>query len=237
MRINKYLAECGLASRRNCEQFILDGRVKVNGKKVTNLGIDIDTENDTLTVDGKKVKPINKYTFLMFNKPKGCVTTVKDEKNRKTVYDYLQITDKRLFPIGRLDYDSEGLLIFTNDGDTAYKLTHPKNEIPKSYIVKIKGEISESELALLRKGIELDGFLTHRAKLKVVDFKDNISRIQMTIYEGRNREIRRMFEKIDKEVVFLKRVAIGDLKLGGLGRGQSRYLSDNEIFYLQNLLL
>lgn len=235
MRINKYLAECGLASRRNCEQFILDGRVKVNGKKVTNLGIDIDTENDTLTVDGKKVKPINKYTFLMFNKPKGCVTTVKDEKNRKTVYDYLQITDKRLFPIGRLDYDSEGLLIFTNDGDTAYKLTHPKNEIPKSYIVKIKGEISESELALLRKGIELDGFLTHRAKLKVVDFKDNISRIQMTIYEGRNREIRRMFEKIDKEVVFLKRVAIGDLKLGGLGRGQSRYLSDNEIFYLQNL--
>lgn len=237
MRINKYLALCGIASRRGCEKFVTEGRVKINGKKITSLSADVNTENDSVTVDGIRVEPSRKYDYVMLNKPKGCLTTAKDDRDRKTVYDYLDIPNgKRLFPIGRLDYDSEGLLLFTNDGDLAYKLTHPKNEIPKTYLVKIEGEPSEAELSKLRKGVEIEnGIVTHKANIKKIDFKDEITKLQITIYEGKNREIRKMFDTIGKSVVFLKRIAIGDLKMGGLGRGQSRRLSEEEIYYLKNL--
>ncbi len=229
MRLNKYIAECGVASRRGADKLIADGAVKVNNRTVTTLGVDINTDNDTVTVNGQKIALVNRYVYIMLNKPKGCVTTVKDDKGRKTVMDYIPQKDKRLFPIGRLDYDTEGLVLLTNDGDLAYKITHPSHEIPKTYVAKVEGDVPEAELAKLRNGIELDGITTHRAKIKKLGFEEGISRIEITIFEGKNRQVRRMFEYIGFNVAFLKRIQIGDLKLGGLGRGMSRYLTDREI--------
>ncbi len=235
MRINKYIADCGVSSRRNAEKLIAEGRVKLNQNTVTDLATDVDLNNDTVTVDGTKIQPVKYFTYIMLNKPKGCVATVSDERDRKTVFDYVDVEGKRLFPVGRLDYDSEGLIILTNDGDLAFRLTHPSNEVPKTYIAKIEGSVLESELATLRNGVEIDGVKTKRSKIKLLEFKDNISRIQITIYEGKNRQIRRMFESIGREVTFLKRTAVGDLKLGGLGRGAWRYLNDSEINYLKKI--
>jgi pseudouridine synthase len=234
MRINKYIASSGIASRRASEQLILDGKVKVNNKTVTDLATDIDERNDTVTIEGKKIQPIAKQVYIMLNKPKGCVCTVKDDKDRKTVMDYLgDLKDKRLFPIGRLDYDTEGLLLITNDGDLSHKLTHPSNEIPKTYVAKVEGEVSQSDLAALRNGIVLDGKKLSRSKIKLLENTGNIYRYEVTIFEGKNRQVHRMFESVGKTVVFLKRVAVGDLRLGGLTRGTYRYLTDREIDYLK----
>ena len=235
MRLNKYIAECGVASRRGADGLIEEGRIKVNGKSVTQPGTVIDEDNDTVLLDGKKIERVRRSIYLMLNKPKGCVSTVKDDRGRKTVLDYIDIKDKRLFPIGRLDYDSEGLLLLTNDGDLAFKLTHPSHDIPKTYIAKVEGEVPESDLAVLRKGIVLDEIQTHRAKIKLLEYNEGISRLEVTIYEGRNRQVRRMFESIGKQVVFLKRTGIGDLRLGGLSRGTYRYLTEKEIQLLKNL--
>ncbi len=235
MRLNKYIAECGAASRRGADKLISDGLVKVNNKVVTELGTIVNEDNDTVTVNGKKLVLRNRDVYIILNKPKGCITAVKDDKGRKTVMDYVESKDKRLFPVGRLDYDSEGLVLLTNDGDTAYKLTHPSSEIPKTYIAKVEGEIPEKELDKLRDGIPLDGAITHRAKIKVLGVEDRISRIEITIFEGKNRQIRRMFEYIGYNVIFLKRTAIGDIRLGGLGRGLTRYLTPKEIQFLKKL--
>lgn len=234
-RLNKYLAECGVASRRGADQVIADGRVKINGKTVTEFGTKVNIYNDTVAVDDVICKPNNKSVVIMFNKPKGCVTTTSDEKGRKTIYDYIDITSPRLFPIGRLDYDSEGLLLLTNDGNLANKITHPSYEITKTYLVKVVGEMSEHKLAQLRKGVMVDGSLTKRSKVKLLEFKDGISRLEVTISEGRNRQVRKMFQAVEREVIFLKRVAIGDLRLGGLSRGGYRYLNEYELEYLKNL--
>lgn len=236
MRINKYIASCGVASRRASEQLIKEGKVKVNNKLITILATDIDEYNDTVTVDGKKIKPVTTKIYIMLNKPKGCVCTVKDDLGRKTIMDYIdELKDNRVFPIGRLDYDTEGLLLITNDGDLSNKLTHPSNEIPKTYIAKIESEIAENDLAKLRNGIVLDGRKLHRSKVKLLEVNDNIYRYEITIYEGRNRQVHRMLESINKEVVFLKRVAVGDLRLGGLTRGTFRYLTEKEINYLKKI--
>lgn len=235
MRLNKYIAECGAASRRGADKLISEGLVKVNNKTVTELGTVVNEDNDTVTVNGKKLVLRNRDVYIILNKPKGCITAVKDDKGRKTVMDYVDVKDKRLFPVGRLDFDSEGLVLLTNDGDTAYKLTHPSSEIPKTYIVKVEGEIPEKELDKLRDGIPLDGAITHRAKIKVLGVEDRISRIEITIYEGKNRQIRRMFEYIGYNVIFLKRTAIGEIRLGGLGRGLTRYLTPKEIQFLKKL--
>ena len=235
MRINKYIASSGVTSRRNADKLVTEGRVKVNGKTVTELGFDVNENNDTVSVDGKKIALINKYTYIMMYKPKGCVCSANDECGRKTVFDYVDI-DKRLFTVGRLDYDSEGLLLLTNDGALAQYITHPGNEIPKSYLVKVEGDIPEADLARLRKGVKLDdGSVTARAKVRLKEIAGNVYSYDVTIFEGKNREIRRMFEAIGKEVIFLKRVAVGDLRLGGLSRGTYRYLTDKEIDYLKNL--
>ncbi|MDD7091854.1 MAG: pseudouridine synthase [Eubacteriales bacterium] len=235
MRINKYIASSGVTSRRNADKLVTEGRVKVNGKIVTELGFDVNENNDTVSVDGKKIALINKYTYIMMYKPKGCVCSANDECGRKTVFDYVDV-DKRLFTVGRLDYDSEGLLLLTNDGALAQYITHPGNEIPKSYLVKVEGDIPEADLARLRKGVKLDdGSLTARAKVRLKEIAGNVYSYDVTIFEGKNREIRRMFEAIGKEVIFLKRVAVGDLRLGGLSRGTYRYLTDKEIDYLKNL--
>ncbi len=241
MRINKFLAECGIASRRNCEAFVLEGRVKVNNKKILNLATDIDPEFDQVSLDGKPVKPIGKHLYIMLNKPKGYVCTTSDELGRKTVLDFFKdkYPGKRLFPVGRLDYDTEGLLLLTTDGDLSNRLMHPSNEISKTYVAKIEGEISEAELNKLRSGVELDGVKTKKCKVKVVGEERNgeekvLTRIEVVISEGRNRQVRRMFESINRDVVFLKRTAIGEIKLGGLYRGNFRELKEKEILYLKN---
>ena len=233
MRINKYLAECGVCSRRKADELVAAGRVSVNGKRVTEPGTDV-ADRDTVFVDGKKVLPVTHYEYIMFNKPKGCVTTRSDEKGRKTVYDYLD-TSRRLVPVGRLDYDSEGLLLFTDDGDLVHRLTHPSSEIPKTYIVKIEGSIQESDLAILRKGVTFEGVKYSRCKVKLLGEEGGLSRLEVVITEGRNREIRNMFAAVEKNVVFLKRTALGGLRLGGLGRGASRELSEYEVDYLKSL--
>ncbi len=267
MRINKYLAECGVCSRRNADELVKQGRVSVNKKVVRELGFDVDVDKDIVFVDGKKVVKVTHYDYIMFNKPKGCVTTMDDTKDnksgrpktdiegadsqaksadesedikkrpRKTVIDYIgnDFKNKRLFPVGRLDYDSEGLLLLTNDGNLTYKLTHPSGEIPKTYIVKIEGTIEESDLAILRKGVKVDGVKYGHSKVKVTGIEDGNARLEVIIFEGKNREIRRMFEAVEKKVIFLKRVAIGDLRLGGLSRGGYRELNEIEVAYLQKL--
>lgn len=236
MRINKYIALCGIASRRAAEQLILEGKVKVNNKVLKDLATDIDEYNDTVTVEGKRIKPVSRMIYIVLNKPKGCVCTVKDEHDRKTIMDYIgELKDKRLFPVGRLDYDTEGLLIITNDGELSNKLTHPSHEIPKTYVAKVEGEVPENDLAKLRNGIILDGRKLHKSKIKLLEVNNNIYRYEVTIYEGRNRQVHRMFEAIGKEVIFLKRIAVGDLRLGGLTRGTYRYLTEKEIDYLKKI--
>ncbi len=187
-------------------------------------------------VDDNIVKPVNDYAYILFYKPKGCITTSSDEKGRKTIYDYLQdLNVPHLIPVGRLDYDTEGMLIMTNDGNLAYKLTHPSYEIPKTYLVKVDGEMPEHKLAQLRKGVLVDGEKTKRCKVKLLEYKDGESKLQVTITEGKNRQIRKMFEAVEREVKFLKRIAVGELRLGGLPRGGYRYLNDDEIYYIKNM--
>ncbi|MEG1509282.1 MAG: pseudouridine synthase [Clostridia bacterium] len=235
IRINKYIANCGVTSRRNADKLIAEGKVKINGVVTTELGVSINENNDSVMVDDVLINPVAEYTYIMFNKPKGCVTTVSDDRDRKTVFDYIDIPNVRLYPVGRLDYDSEGLLLLTNDGNIAFKLTHPSKEVGKKYVVKITGEIKESELAQLRKGVVIDGVKTAKCKVKLTEFSDDVSRLELVIFEGKNRQIRKMFDVVNKEVVFLKRVAVGDLKLGGLGRGAYRNLNDYEVEYLKTL--
>lgn len=235
MRINKYMAECGVASRRACDEMILEGRVKVNGKKIDTPGLEINEFNDAVTLDGRRITLVSKKYYIMLHKPKGYVTTVKDDKGRKTVMELIKIRS-RLYPVGRLDYDTEGLLLLTNDGQLAYALTHPSHEVPKTYIAKIKGKISDTEVRQLRKGVEIDGKMTLPAVVKIIDTDDEFSRVEVTIKEGRNHQIKKMFEVVGKEVVFLKRTAIGPLKLGGLGRGEYKNLTSKEIEILKAIV-
>lgn len=237
MRLNKYLADSGVCSRRGGDKLITEGRVKVNGRTVTELGYDVNEENDTVWADGKKVAPVKKYQYYMLNKPKGCISAVTDDRGRKTVMDFIKEAEKvRLFPVGRLDYDSEGLLIITNDGDLANRLTHPKNAVPKTYTLKVEGKLENADLDPLRRGVDLgEGQKSGKAKIKILGQEERTTRIEITITEGKNREIRRMFEAVGRRVDFLKRTKIGDMKVGGLNRGEYRKLRDDEIFYLKNL--
>lgn len=235
MRINKFMAECGVASRRACDEMILEGRVKVNGKKIDTPGLEINEFNDAVTLDGRRITLVSKKYYIMLHKPKGYVTTVKDDKGRKTVMELIKIRSW-LYPVGRLDYDTEGLLLLTNDGQLAYALTHPSHEVPKTYIAKIKGKISDTEVRQLRKGVEIDGKMTLPAVVKIIETDDEFSRVEVTIKEGRNHQIKKMFEVVGKEVVFLKRTAIGPLKLGGLGRGEYKNLTSKEIEILKAIV-
>lgn len=231
MRINKYLAESGVCSRRAADGLLAEGAVKKNGK-VCSVGEDVDTVNDKITVNGKPVSLVKNFEYYVMNKPKGYVCTVKDDKDRKTVMDLLPKNITRVYPVGRLDYDSEGLLIFTNDGDLAYKLTHPKNEIPKTYLVKTEKPVSDKDVAALRAGVTVDGVRTKKCNVTLIETNKTGSKLHVTITEGRNRQVRKMFEAVDNSVDFLKRIKIGDLKLTGLNRGETRKLSPAEINYL-----
>ena len=232
MRINKYLASCGIASRRNSEKLIQEGRVKINGRVVTELATDV-RERDKVEVDGNVVSAIERHVYLMLNKPKGCLCTVSDDRGRKTVMDYLPERNERLFPVGRLDYDTEGLLLLTTDGDFANLLTHPSACVPNTYVAKLEGAIDEAELNVLRRGVILDGKKTKPAKVQFLGYEGELTRIEVIISEGRNRQVRRMFEAIGKNVVFLKRTQIGPLRLGGLARGGVRPLTEREIGYFK----
>ena len=234
MRINKFLAESGVCSRRNADKLIEEGQVKVNGK-ICVIGQDIDEFSDNVTVNGKKASLSDVFDYYIMNKPKGYVCTVKDDKGRKTVMDLLPQNVKRVVPVGRLDYDSEGLLIFTNDGDLTFKLTHPKNEIPKTYLVKTERPISENDINRLRQGVVIDGVKTKKCNVKFIESTKTGSKLHITITEGRNRQIRKMIEAIGNNVDFLKRIKIGDLTLSGLNRGETRKLTAQEVEYLRML--
>lgn len=232
MRINKYLAAAGVASRRECDNLISGGKVTVNGKTAT-LGLEIGVD-DEVSVNGNKVVP-KKNEYYILNKPKGYICSVSDDKGRKTVMDLMPANVGRIYPVGRLDYDSEGLLVMTTDGELAQRLTHPSNEVPKTYLVKIEGTITESDLNPIRTGIELDGYVTGKCKAHIVETNKAYTKIHVTIKEGKNREIRKMFAAIGKEVTLLKRIKIGELSLRGLDRGAYRKLTPREVAYLDSL--
>lgn len=234
MRINKFLAEQGIASRRKSDLLIAEGRVRLNGK-AAKAGDDV-KPSDTVELDGKILSHKVKYEYYLLNKPKGCVCTVSDEKDRKTVMSLLPAGAGRVFPVGRLDYDTEGLLILTNDGDLAFRLTSPKNEIPKTYLVRVEGIVTDQQLNRLRAGVEIErGIITKKCKVNVVETNKTYTKMHVVLTEGKNREIRRMFEAVGKKVDFLKRIKIGELTLSGLDRGAVRKLSAEEVFYLKNL--
>lgn len=232
MRINKYLALCGVASRRECDKLISEGRVEVNGK-IAELGCEVGSD-DIVRVDGKEVKT-KKNEYYILNKPKGYICSVKDDKGRKTVLDLMPDNVGRIYPVGRLDYDSEGLLILTTDGELAQHLTHPSNEVPKTYLVKIEGTITEAGLNPIRSGVDIGGYVTKKCKAHIVETNKEYTKIHVTITEGKNREIRRMFEAIGKTVTLLKRIKVGELTLRGLDRGSYRKLTQQEIAYLMML--
>ena len=234
MRINKFLASSGVASRRGADELIKDGVVKINGK-ICSPGDEVDLSEDSVTVNGRPVNIVKKYDYYIMNKPKGYVCTVKDDKGRKTVMDLLPTNVKRLFPVGRLDYDTEGLLILTNDGDLTFKLTHPKNEVPKTYLVKTEKPVTDEDLAKLRSGVYIDGVKTKKCNVRLIETTKTGSKLHITITEGRNRQVRKMFEAVNNCVDFLKRIKIGDLTLSGLDRGEVRQLSAREIDYLLNI--
>ena len=233
MRLNKYLAACGVASRRDCDELIKQGKVKVNGI-VAALGMEV-VDGDEITVNGVKVS-VKKNEYYILNKPKGYLSTVSDDRGRKTVMDLMPEGTGRLFPVGRLDYDSEGLLILTTDGELAQHLTHPSNEIPKTYLVKIEGTATEATLNPIRSGIEIEGgYVTKKCRAHIVETHREYTKIHITLTEGKNREIRKMFAAIGREVTLLKRVKVGELTLRGLDRGQCRKLTKQEIEYLRSL--
>lgn len=231
VRLQKYLAEAGIASRRKCEELILSGKVLVNDVLVTELGTKVNTEKDVVKYNGNVVKPVEEKVYILLNKPIGYVTTAKDQFNRDTVLDLVKIKE-RVVPVGRLDMYTSGALLLSNDGEFVNKLTHPRNEINKTYNVTVKGIISKDDVERLSSGVTLDdGYVTKPAKVKIlkIDDEKDISRIQIMIHEGKNRQVRRMCESIGKKVLALHRSKIGNLEVKNLKLGTWRYLTAKEI--------
>lgn len=230
VRIQKFLAENGIASRRKCEEYILQKRVKVNGKIVDELGLKIDPNLDKIEFDDKVVEKVNKKIYILLNKPVGYVTTAKDQFDRDTVLDLIK-TSNRLVPVGRLDMYTSGALILTNDGEFVNKVTHPSHEVEKTYNVTIRGMVSEEEIQKLKAGVDIDEYITKPAKVKIlkVDEAQKITRLQVIIHEGKNRQVRRMIEAIDKNVIALHRAAIGNIRVNNLKIGEYRNLTEEEI--------
>jgi 23S rRNA pseudouridine2605 synthase len=229
-RLQKVLAEAGIASRRKCEEIITAGRVQVNGEVVTVLGVKVDPEQDEIQVDGRYINQQTKI-YVLLHKPKGVITSAADPEGRKVVTDYLPGIRERVYPVGRLDYDTEGLLLLTNDGEFAHLLTHPKHHVPRTYQATVKGVPHGSLLEKLRMGIQLDDGLTSPAEVEYADInpQKNETVVTITIYEGRNRQVRRMFEAISFPVIRLKRIKFGPIFLTGVPRGKYRHLTPNEI--------
>jgi len=251
IRLQKYLAECGVASRRASEKLINEGCVYVNGEKVIEVGTKIDEDSAVVTVNGKVVSLEDRKVYIMLNKPKGYVSTAKEQFDRPAVLDLLKDVKQRVVPIGRLDFDTSGLLLLTNDGDLVYKLTHPKHNIDKIYIAKVTGKMLNSEVQRLKDGVVIDEekpdqtnksyatvckpYKTVPAKVRIIRTDDSTSLVQISLREGKNRQVRKMFDAVGHKVLLLRRVAVGDLKLENLEQGQYRYLTDEEVDYLKNL--
>ena len=224
MRLNKYIATCGICSRRSAENYIICGKVKVNGKVVTNLSTKVDELNDKVEVLGKNISIEKKKVYIMLNKPKGFVTTNKEQFNRKCTLDLIK-EPQRVFPIGRLDMYTEGLLLFTNDGDFANKITHPKNKIEKVYVVKVDKNITKDMIYKLENGLDIGGYITKEAKVNLLKERE----FEITISEGKNRQVRKMCEAVGLKVLELKRIKLGNIKLEDLQIGKYRFLTKNEI--------
>ncbi len=235
IRLQKYMAEAGIASRRKAEELILEGKVKVNGKIVDELGIKIVPNKDIVEYNGKKVVLEKEYVYILLNKPIGYVTTVKDQFNRDSILDLVK-TNKRIVPVGRLDMYTSGAIILTNDGDFVYKVTHPKHEIEKTYTVTIKGIVKSNEVEELKKGVKIEDYITKPARVKILktDEEKNISRLEITIHEGKNRQVRKMCEAIGHKVLALHRSKIAGIGVKDLELGKWRYLTRNEVKKILN---
>lgn len=235
MRLQKFLAACGVASRRGAEELIKQGKVQVNGETITEMGVQIDEDKDKVTYNGQPVEMEKKMVYILLNKPVGYVTTVSDDKGRNTVMDLVADIPVRIYPVGRLDYDTEGLLLMTNDGDLTYRVTHPKNQVEKTYEAEVTGNITMNTLLQLRNGIMLDGVKTRPAKVEVIGATQYGTKLEITIHEGKNRQVRRMFESVGCIVKRLKRTREAGLILGHVPLGHWRRLTESEINMLKKL--
>jgi 23S rRNA pseudouridine2605 synthase len=233
MRLQKFLAEAGVASRRKAEELIKSGHVKVNGDVTCEMGVKVSRE-DWVELDDRPIRIEGEKVYVMLNKPEGFVTTVKDQFARPTVLDLVKEFHSRIYPVGRLDYDTSGLLLLTNDGDFTYTLTHPKNEKKKVYEAEVKGVPEKESLMNFEKGLKIEDYVTSPAKVKLVKKEKNSSVLRITIHEGRNRQVRKMCAAIGHPVIKLARVAFGGLELGNLTEGKWRCLTENEVRKLIN---
>jgi 23S rRNA pseudouridine2605 synthase len=233
-RLQKYMARCGVASRRKCEELITTGKVKINNEVIKELGYKVNSSVDNVYVNGILITPEENKVYIALNKPEGYVSTVKDEKNRKTILDLVRVNE-RIYPIGRLDYNTSGLIILTNDGEVYNRVIHPRNIVNKTYIAIVTGCLSHEDIYKLKNGIDIGGYITAPADIQVQKEFNNKSEVKVTIHEGKNRQIRRMFEKINHPVIKLKRISVGKLILDDLELGKWRYLSNEEILYLKEL--
>ena len=234
-RIQKIISAAGITSRRAAEELIAEGRVRVNGKVVTELGTKADPSKDHIKVDGKLINPHQPKTYIMLNKPVGFVTTMSDPEGRPTVQDLLKGVKVRVYPVGRLDYNTEGMLIMTNDGDFAHMVTHPRHELPKTYLAKLKGVLDDKQIEMIETGLFLDDGKTAPAKLRKIRKEEANSWVELTITEGRKRQVRRMFDRVGRSVIKLKRTKTGNLVLGDLPEGTFRYLTPAEVKGLMDL--
>lgn len=235
VRLQKYLADAGVASRRRAEELILEGKVSVNGVVVTELGTKVDDKVDSVFYNGKRVINNERMVYIMLHKPEGFVSTVKDQFDRPTVMDLLKGISERIVPVGRLDYDTSGLLLLTNDGDLTYKLTHPKHLVEKTYMAKLFGRPDQNAMNQFKWGVNIDGRRTEPARLEIVEDLGKYTMCKITITEGRNRQVRKMCDAVKHPVATLKRVATGELDLGDLPKGKYRLLTDKEVKYLKSL--
>ena len=234
MRLNKFLSASGVCSRRKADELIENGEIIVNGKVETQLGTNIDEKKDKVIYNGKVISLTSDFVYYKLNKPKGYICSNNDDKGRKTIFELLP-KDKRLFSIGRLDYNTEGLILITNDGELSEAISHPRYEVNKEYIVTIEGKILESELAVLRAGVVEKGIRMPKARVQRLETDGKITKISVIINEGQNRQVRRMFEAIGKTIILLKRVRIGEIKLGGIQRGTYKELNRVEMEYINML--
>lgn len=234
MRLNKYIADAGICSRRKADELIANGNVRVNGAVVKEMGCQVE-DGDVVQVNGTTIESAGKKVYVAVNKPLGYITSMDDDKGRATVAELVSDIPERLFPVGRLDYNTTGLLIMTNDGQLTYTLTHPKHEVYKTYIAKVAGVLSDARLAKLRKGVDIGGFVTSPAKVKVIKQLPRHAVVEISIREGKNRQVRKMFAAVGNKVQELQRVAIGDIRLGRLMEGHYRKLNREEIEYLKKL--
>ncbi len=234
MRLNKYIAAAGICSRRKADELIANGNVRINGAVMKEMGYDV-ADGDTVQVNGRTVSAASKKVYVAVNKPLGYITSMDDDRSRATVAELVADIPERLFPVGRLDYNTTGLLIMTNDGDLTYTLTHPKHEVWKTYIATVAGVISDNRIARLRKGVDIGGFVTSPAKVRVIKQMPRRAVVEISIHEGKNRQVRKMFAAVGNKVQELERVSIGDIRLGRLMSGHYRKLTREEIEYLKSL--